>query len=101
MGVNYKLRREGDPEGSAEVGFDKQRKQNYHLTYLGKPEYHGVPVGFHFDDDGNLVGKQESPTAGLADAEWRLRGVEPLYPGTEKAPTADTPVTEAKEKNDG
>lgn len=42
------LRRDGDPAGEAEVGYDPQKPAYYHVNGDGSIAYHGVPEGFHF-----------------------------------------------------
>jgi hypothetical protein len=49
-----RLRWEGDPEGEPRVGFDAERRQNYHLNGVGERVYHETPVGFAFDESGRL-----------------------------------------------
>ena len=42
------LRREGDPDGPPEVGYDEKKHRYYHLNAKGEPVFHGVPEGHHF-----------------------------------------------------
>ena len=52
------LRPENDPDGPAEIGFSRQKRQTYHLARgeSGKLErvYHDVPDGYAFDAAGRL-----------------------------------------------
>lgn len=49
-----RLRKEGEEGGYAQVGFDRERRCNYHLNALGEKVYHGIPAGYEFNEHGKL-----------------------------------------------